>query len=641
MSDMSIYLGEPVTRTFKYQKYKPKLREIIEFIKAQKIPRDAWFVRVSGDLEVAINTLVMSDLRFVAKKILCPTVSDLNPNRKSVEKFNAFKTPKKQAVSTLLLKQIKFGLVNADIFDCIKLLPNTWIDEYLDLACDALVYFPTELIVDSLSEFKVIRDTLPDECYVENFNPKNGIKNITTQYYKNNAVLKFDIGKFWKKLKNKRSEYKKNKNAVQEIFKLVGNSGYGVLACLHLATNNLVASNMITAGARSAAWLMTNALNGFAPITDGTSFNWNTIPINLKFRDILNSNPNYLFDFNPNIQSKLSISDIDSWIDGNILNEKFKQHLFNFYEIDKEHIVANRFNFELKEETFFSNNKAVKTLFFKKYFNTNAGNYSKGMNDCTLLINDSDYDFNEQNNYIKARSFDGKNNDLIEWYLSSIKDKYVSPIIYSENKILKFGDGNNLAIRLLEDGFSEIAHPMGFATTGFKMMKIISRSQFLFINENQLKNFETNEFKLSELSNHIFTKSFWSNLTNENLKEHDTELIENVDYYKFSRSHAVGIGFEILALTKSKKGSIKDVRVEIFNKILNGCKDFNAALNIDRSFKNVDSFKYLLASIIVKKANAENELISCLLTSAKEPTVLSLSRDNVKILKSIWQVSED
>ena len=643
MSQMNIYLGEPVTRTFKYKKYKPKLREIVEFIKSQKLNRDAWFIRVSGELKTAFNTLVMSDLRFVPKSIQCPSVKDLRPSKKSVELFNAFKTPKKQATSILLLKEIKFGIINADILDCLAVLPDSWYDEYLELSCDCLVYFPSELIGESLEDIETIRESLPDESYTESFNPKSGIKNIQLQYYKNNACLKFNIGEFWQQLKSKRSVYKKAKNPVQEIFKLVGNSGYGVLACLHLATNNLVASNAITAGARSAAWIMTNALNGFAPITDGTSFNWDCVPVGLKFKDLLLENPHYVFDYSPNIKSKLSDNDINSWLSNGEMNDNFFNHLYNFYGIDKTHIPSNRYGFELKTEKFeTSDNKTVETVFFTNYYNTNAGNYSKGMNDCTILINDSDYDFNEQNNYVKARSFNGKNDILIDWYLSSIGDKYTSPIIYSENKIIKFSDGNALAIRLLESGkCTHIAHPMGFSTQGYKMMKLISRSQFLFLNESQLNNFETNETKLSELTNHIFNKKFWEELTNDDLKEYNVILNPEIDYYKFSRSHSVGIGFELLALSRTHKGSIESVRKLIFNKILENCNDFNAGLNVNRNFKLADNFKYLLTSVIVLKGNAENKLIKCLEASADEPTILSLRTENIKTLSTIWNVSEE
>lgn len=643
MSRMNIYLGEPVIRTFKYKKYKPKLREIIEFVKSQNLNRDAWFIRVSGELKTAFNTLVMSDLRFTPKSILCPSVKDLRPSKKSIELFNAFKTPKKQATSTLLLKEIKFGLINADILDCIALLPNSWYEEYLELSCDCLIYFPSELIGESLEEVESIRENLPDESYTESFNPKSGIKNIELQYYKNNAALKFNIGEYWNLLKSKRSAYKKAKNPVQEIFKLVGNSGYGVLACLHLATNNLVASNAITAGARSAAWLMSNALNGFAPITDGTSFNWNCVPLGLKFKEILEKNPNYLFNYDSNIKSNLSDDDINNWLTNGTMNDNFFNHLYSFYGIDKNHIPTNRYAFELKTEVFqTSDNKSIESVFFTNYYNTNAGNYSKGMDNCTILINDTDYDFNEQNNYIKARSFNGKNNDLINWYLSSLNDKYISPIIYSENKIMKFSDGNALAIRLLESGdCTHIAHPMGFSTQSYKMMKLISRSQFLFLSESQLNNFITNEIKLSELSNHIFNKKFWEDLNNVDLKDYGVSLNPDIDYYKFSRSHSVGIGFELLALSRTHKGSIKSVRNLIYNKILENCNDFNAELNINRSFKFADNFKYLLVSVVVLKANAEYKLIKCLEKSANEPTILSINNENIKILSSIWSVTED
>jgi hypothetical protein len=264
------------------------------------------------------------------------------------------------------------------------------------------------------------------------------------------------------------------------------------------------------------------------------------------------------------------------------------------------------------------------------------------MNDCSILINDSDYDFNEQNNYVKARSFNGKNDVLIDWYLSSIGNKYTSPIIYSENKIINFSDGNALATRLLESGGSRhIAHPMGFSTEGYKMMRLISRSQFLFMNETQLHNFETNETKLTELTNHIFNKKFWELLTNEDLKEYNATLNPEIDYYKFSRTHSVGIGFELLALSRTHKGSIESVRKLIFSKILECCNDFNAGLNINRSFKLADNFKYLLAAVIVLKGNAEYKLIKCLEASANESTILSLTSENIKTLSTIWNTTEE
>ena len=172
-------------------------------------------------------------------------------------------------------------------------------------------------------------------------------------------------------------------------------------------------------------------------------------------------------------------------------------------------------------------------------------------------------------------------------------------------------------------------------------MRLISRSQFLFLNESQLQNFETNETKLAELTNHIFNKKFWELLTNEDLKEYNATLNPEIDYYKFSRTHSVGIGFELLALSRTHKGSIESVRKLIFSKILECCNDFNAGLNINRSFKLADNFKYLLAAVIVLKGNAEYKLIKCLEESANESTVLSLTSENIKTLSTIWNTTEE
>src|SRR3569832_147374 len=297
MSNMNIYLGQPMVLTFKHKKYKPTLKEAVECIRLHNAPNDGWFIRVTGELKEAINTLILSDLRFKPQSQTPPPLKDLSGNRQSIEKFNAYKTSKPQATSTILTKEIKFGLVNNDILEVLKLLPESWFKEFENLLCDAIVYIPGDLIADNMEEYLSIVASLPEEENVERFNVKEGTKGADGQRYKNNAVLRFSIFEYWKQLKEKRDYHKsvikdvngvviKPKNPVQEVYKLFQNSGFGVMACLHLATNNLMASNMITASARANVWLMTYFLNGFAPITDGTSYSWEHIAIGYNFREI-------------------------------------------------------------------------------------------------------------------------------------------------------------------------------------------------------------------------------------------------------------------------------------------------------------------------------------------------------------------
>jgi hypothetical protein len=644
MSNLKIYLGEPKVVTFKY-KNKPKLRDVATFVKQKNIPNDGWFVRVSGNFEKVYNTLILSDLRFVGKKLKNPEIIPfntdiqssvmvasnpsrygINDNKKVLGGFNNDKVGKKLAVSTLLLKEVKFGFVNFDILEAIELLPSEWVQEYLDLDVNALVYFAPELIVDTLDELEAKRAILPDEPILQKFDFDKEVNSHTSQNYKNNVALRFDIGAIWTELKDNRNRYKKEKNPVQEVLKLFQNSGYGVLACLYLATNNLMASNQITAQARVGASMMANSLNGFAPITDGTGYSWDNIPIDQTFKDILKVNPEYLFKYDINIKSGLTIPEKrQEWI-----NNEFKKHMSKFYQVDINHHLIQKFDYELKTEKFKTKEgELIETNFFTIYINSNAGNYIKGINECSIMLNEIEYDFIHQIDYLKARSYYA-NDDLIQWYSKSLIDGYKLPTIYSENSILKFGDGTQKAIQYLKE-VDRIVHPMGFSLKVFKMMKLISRSQFLFLNETQLRNFETNESKLAEISKLFSSKKFWDEF------KHD-DKIQGENYYEFSKSHSTGIGFELLALMNKYKGSIKSIRQLIQGKILEGCQNFNAGLHLDRTVEKVlnDDIKQLLATVIMLKKNEDIKLKNTLLNSLNEPTLLVVSRDNVHTLDDVW-----
>ena len=627
LCSLTIYLGEPIVTTYRGKKYKPTLREAIEFV-TNNCPRDGWIIRVSGKLINAVNTLILSDLDFKPKKLKFKSVFDINPGRKSINLFNAYKVSNKEAESTLLTKEIKFGLINADLLDCIKLLPVQWIKEYFNLLVDCVVFVPNEMVCNSLGELEVKKSSYSQDSITESRDDK-WCKIDKKQYSQDNLCLAFPIGKYYQKLKTKRSEYKQQGNPIQEVYKLFLNSGYGALACEHLPVNNLLAANQITASPRATAWLMINALNGFQVITDGCTFNWKNIPLGLKFKEILVNNPDYLIDYQPSISSNLSMVDANQeWIDRN-----FIQHLHSFYDVDYNHIPSNRYAYELKKETFKDETQSdIKTTIFTEFYNTGSGNYCKGIDGEHILIDGTEYDFTDEFKKIKARSFKGKDHNLLTWYIDCIKNGYREPVIYSENQIIKFGDGNKEAIKFLESGIEKIAHPMGFTKPVFKIMKLVTRSQFLFQNEKQLRNFETvNQLnKLDNLSKNIVSKSFWNNIKLEKLKPYGVEeIIINIDYHTFAKEHSVGLGFELLALNTTHNNDIKSVRNWIADKIKQGKTNFDSALNISRSLYLARNFKYLFASLIILKANAEYKLKQTLINSIDEPTVLVVDKNSV------------
>jgi hypothetical protein len=634
LSNMDIYLGQPITSTFKARKYKPSLKEALQVISEQKCPRDAWLIRVSGKLQNAENTLILSDLDFTPKQIKFKTVWDKKPYQASIEQFNAYKTSDGEASSTLLRKEIKFGLVNADILDCLKLLPERWLEEYLDLKVDTLVFIPKDLICDTLEDFNRVRASYDIDEYEEKLDPKTGLKQLAAIRSKANVCLRFPIGKYYQQLKVKRAEYKKAKNPIQEIYKLFLNSGYGALACRHLPVNNLLAANQITASARATSWMMINALNGLQVITDGSTFSWEHIPLGQKFKDLLEVNPTYLVDFDPSVKSNLPFEKFNQqWI-----NKNFKQHFYDFYNVDHNHIPANLYDFELKSEKFADSTGEQKEIdFFTEFHSTGSGNYSKGLNDSHILIDGSEYSFINQHKNVKARSFRGDNPDLMSWYIDSLENGYKTPRIDTENKIIKFGEAVKMAVKYLKE-VDRLAFPCGFSQTKYKLMKLITRSQFLFKTEKQLKNFErTNQLgKLDGLSKSLLTKTFWKSITLEDLRPYGvTELRSDCDYWRYNKDHPIGLGFELLTLNNSHKGSIESVRNFITDKIQDGVENFNATLNLDRNLLLAAKFKNQFAALIVLRANAEMSLQDILINSAKEPTVTVVSRENVKTLAEL------
>ena len=623
LSNINIYLGTPVILTFKLRKSKPKLSEVINFLESN-CPRDGWFVRVSGKFSEVVNTLILSDLRFVNKREKFNTIWDKRLSSKSIQEFNAFKTAPKDAQSTLLTKEIKFGLITADLWSVIKVYPEVWVNEFEGLSVDAMCYIPNGLICDDLETYVSQYGEMPTESYVEKFDPKTGLKNIETIYCRDNLVLRFPASQYYERLKSQRSLYKKAGNPIQEVYKLVSNSSYGALACEHLGCNNLLAANIITGGARATTFLMMNALNGFQCITDGATFNWESIPLGMSFKDICTDFPEYLIHYDSKVSSEIDVTpdNAQQWIDDN-----FKSHLYSFYGVDNTHIPANLYGFELKEEMF----NGSKTPLFNVFINHGSGSYIKGVDDDLQLFEDGDFDLSEGATFakLKARSFKGSDSSLMNWYVNSLTVEYCQPPIYSERQIIKFGLGNVLAIKYLGlSDKSSIAHPMGFVQTNYKLMKLVTRSQFLFQSETQLRNFERNLTKLDILARVACGNGFWDTFNHP-------EMIEGYDYRAYLKTHGIGLGLEFLALNRKHKGSIKSVRNLVADKVDKGVKDFNATFNLDKSLSLGVKFAELFGELVVLRVASEHRLLKQLEQSANEPTVLSVTKEDVRKLEDL------
>ena len=260
------------------------------------------------------------------------------------------------------------------------------------------------------------------------------------------------------------------------------------------------------------------------------------------------------------------------------------------------------------------------------------------MNGSHILLEGCEFDFYSFE-HIKARSFKGDNKELINWYIKTLEYGYTSPHLYSENQIIKFAEGNDLAIRFLDKDptIKEICHPMGFTKNVYKVMKLITRSQFPFQTEKQLTNFEHNyNSKLYCISKFVLTKTFWKNLKLENIRQYGiTKLRPNINYYEYSKKHPVGIGYELLSLNKTNKRSLTSVRNTIADKIIQGKTNFNPTLNIDKSIDLITPYKYFLAALIILKAHSEDDVKLKLLNSSDQATLLTVSHENINTLAEL------
>lgn len=629
LSSINLYLGTPIITTFKNEEDKPLLKEVIPFLKKNS-PRDGWMLRVSNPtiqlangnrntkykpFEQVINTLLLSDLKFDKdRKTSLKELGDISNNRRTIGFINSKKISETQAESKLLSKEIQFAVITADIWDCIELFPEEWFRELENLLVDAIVFHHNDLICETVVEFEEKKQSLALSNHLksEKFLPNTGLKNMSLNYTSHNLSLKFPIKNFYKLVKDKREKAKKAGDNIQEVYKIILNTGYGALANIHMSINNMLSANIITAGARATSWLMINALNGFQVITDGCTFSWEHIPTNITFNKLLKQNPEYLLSFDENVHSNLE----GEYYNQEWINSSFKEHMMRFYEAPDSHIPINRFNFELKTESFTDvEGTKISISIFTEFYNHGAGSYLKGF-DGHLSHKQIEecYEFDDNLLPVKARAYDGRDQGLINWYSRTLKNGYKNPYISTQNEIIKLSAGNDIVLQHLKNSDEPITHPMGYSRTIYRCMKLITQSQFIFQTIDQFKKFDRfMSNRMSNLSKNIFTLSDFP----------DRAL------YDFSCQYPVGLGLEILALNGNYDGDIGRLREYLFRLINEGKDNFSASFHLERILKtHSHKFKDFLIELVKLKKKEKERLINVLLYN-NQPTSLKVSKNKV------------
>lgn len=152
------------------------------------------------------------------------------------------------------------------------------------MTVETAVYYPKNKQVTKEKLIKIWELVNIEESFVKEVNTEEGteieydgrprewtgipLKNIIKPLREKREKLKQQI---------KNNINVKQNNALQEQYKLILNSIYGVLASPYFEIGNTVLSNNITARARLQIWMASRSLNGIQCITDGFQYQPNNI----------------------------------------------------------------------------------------------------------------------------------------------------------------------------------------------------------------------------------------------------------------------------------------------------------------------------------------------------------------------------
>nr|AYO28744.1 hypothetical protein [Neotessella volvocina]AYO28767.1 hypothetical protein [Neotessella volvocina] len=197
----------------------------------------------------------------------------------------------------LLTHEIINGIITADVLKVLRKICSSqeWSDFKNMEVVSAVFYKKSDFESDLDTFFKKIDMKNAKNAY--RYNSKNqSIDDSRTRAWFS-IPLKDFVGPLINERKNLKKLYKEtlnsSYNSMQENYKLIINTLYGVLASPYFEIGNTVLANNITARARVNIWLLSRSLKGIQCITDGFQycvrevFQWKKPPIRKPGLEIL------------------------------------------------------------------------------------------------------------------------------------------------------------------------------------------------------------------------------------------------------------------------------------------------------------------------------------------------------------------
>jgi hypothetical protein len=475
LSTMNVYWGRPVV--LEPGKQVMTLADAVAFVRARS-PDDAWYIRCTGNLTTAPNTLIPSTINAIT--------SDNYRTRRQKARLAAFRTqlensPYEHEGAKLFSHRIESGIVTHATWSMIQSLPQSVRDEYGKLRVDAIVFYDRRFIATDGPDYDA-----KIEAYRSHELPwQSTLCDETLQLIHREdldhefVALRFPISVYARQISLKRAAAKQQygKGSGQDFaWKMQGNTMFGVLVCRHYPTNNVVAGNYITAQARALAFAMMQSLNGLQVITDGCSYRRDRIPA-CTYAECLAAKPDYPLRHVDESAGIPFHKPEDIPVDDQEFTMWYREHVKSFFEVDgKEY------------DSLFSTHKmehkhtgATDRTDFDAMACDGNGNYLK-------ILLDSGHPIGHE---AKMRGYGRESKaELENWIVETYSQDDVKSLapITSDTVILKLAPAKQAAKRALTiRGVPEVYLPISLEMQSVRCFKAIKPSAFVFQTPDQWK----------------------------------------------------------------------------------------------------------------------------------------------------------
>lgn len=575
---MDLYVGRPVV-------HEPgggsmRLRDAIAFVTEHAAGPDAWVVKVSGPITAAPNVLIPSTSGALTHaNYQSRAAKKRAKSRRQGLVFDwMFEAGKHTGNATIYTDVIEAGFVAWPTWLMIQAMPAGLREDYEDLEVETILFYPKKMVAGSGPEFDALLAKFGHDqtSWHSSIDMEQLQQLIVKQLDADNVALRFDLGGLACKITDFRKQAKQEfgKGSGAELgWKQHANSMYGVSASRYLVTNNVVCANVITATARALAFAMQMSLNGVQVITDGCTYRRDQIPA-ATFADCLKLDAEYPIrrrEAGIAFQATGTVPEDDAQF-----TVWYREHVKRFFGVDGPDYDRLFGLHGLEHKTCGDPERAS----FDGLCCDGSGNYLK-------LLREGD-GWKEAD--FKARSFKRKAKAILApWIVETYsRDRYDAPPPITESpSLMSYKDANRVARRALEkleaprseverqENPVSIYYPLGLEWRRILAYKVIKPSAFLFRTPQQRAK---------------FVKAM----------------------QKFTDS--TGCGLEVLSLRRGsegrRKGSVADVAEAIYRLIREGEENPTKALNLTRSFKELDAVRQThYQEIQRRKAEVDEALV--------------------------------